>query len=404
MSREAERDEAAALGAAALGAAAEGAAAPQNHIRALMRERADWLEHLQEHYRIKATRSECGRLVSLKYNQLESPMHEALVAQCRGMVVDTIAGEVLAWPYDKFWNYGEPLADSIDWGTAIVQEKLDGSLMIVYFDPQHDDWRVASSGHPTAGGVFDADASRSFAQGFWATWSELGLARPQERGACYMFELCTEQNRVVVRHDRPRIVLHGARLAGGRELTYAEVAELAARQGWEHARTFPVTTAEQALATAAELDGMATEGYVVVDGAGRRLKIKSPRYVALHHLKGEATPRRAIELWISGETSELLACFPELAAVIVPVQELLEATIATALAETRRLCADPALTQKDFAFAVKDEAWGAIAFGLRRDGVLELEQAQRVARAMTQASLERLVERLQRAQRPQTGR
>jgi RNA ligase len=374
------------------------APAPRNLIEALMRARQDWLEHLQDHYRIKATRSECGRLVSLKYNQLESPMHEALVAQCRGMVVDTATGAVLAWPYDKFWNYGEPLADAIDWSTATVQEKLDGSLMIVYFDPANGEWRVASSGHPTAGGMFDADSSRTFAQGFWDTWTQLGMRKPDDRGACYMFELCTQANRVVVRHERPRIVLHGARRASGHELSYAEVSELAAQQGWEHARTYPVTTVEEALAAAAELDALQTEGFVVVDGAGRRLKIKSPRYVALHHLKGEATPRRAIELWQSGETSELLACFPEMAGVILPVQALLEDTVALALTETERLGQRPELTQKDFAFAVKDEPWGGLAFAVRRHGVKDLESAIRLTRAMTQPSLEKLYEKMARRQ------
>lgn len=368
----------------------------RNLVRELMEARQDWIEHLQEAYKIKVSRSECGRLVSLKYNQIESPMRETIVAQCRGMVVDTSRNQVVAWPYDKFWNLGEPLADELDWSTAIVQEKLDGSLMIVYFDPGLDDWRVASSGHPTAGGSFGNDSSRTFAQAFWAAWSELGMEKPDDRSRCYLFELCAMENRVVVQHARTRIVLHGVRAHDGGELSHAAAGEVAARLRWEHVRVFPVTNASEALSAAAELDALQTEGFVVVDRHGRRLKIKSPRYVALHHLKGEATPRRAIELWQTGETGELLLTFPEMADTITPVQARLDAAVDEALAETQRLLAIPELTQKDFALAVKDQPWSAIAFSLKRDGVTTREAAARLTRGMTLPSLERLNETLEK--------
>jgi hypothetical protein len=56
-----------------------------------------------------------GDLVSLKYNQIESPMHEPIVQECRGMVVHVPTGTILAHPYNKFWNHGEALAAPIDW-------------------------------------------------------------------------------------------------------------------------------------------------------------------------------------------------------------------------------------------------------------------------------------------------
>src|SRR5437899_1060320 len=44
----------------------------------------------------------------------------------------------------------------------------------------------------------------------------------------------------------------------------------------------------------------------------------------LNVLKGDATPRRAIELWQTGETAELLARFPEFRPVIEPVHGKLD--------------------------------------------------------------------------------
>src|SRR5512140_984747 len=112
----------------------------KNWIVQLMVERPDdWLTHLETEFKIDAVRD--GDRVSLKYDMIESPMAEPIVQQCRGMVVDTARRAVLAWPYNKFWNHGEGAAAPIDWSTARVQEKLDGSLMILYWDA--GSWVVA---------------------------------------------------------------------------------------------------------------------------------------------------------------------------------------------------------------------------------------------------------------------
>lgn len=68
----------------------------------------DWLEILRAELKIQTV--EADGLVSLKYDQIESPMGNPLVQQCRGMVVDLETCEVVAWPYDKFWNLGEARA------------------------------------------------------------------------------------------------------------------------------------------------------------------------------------------------------------------------------------------------------------------------------------------------------
>ena len=61
-----------------------------------------------------------------------------MVQECRGMVVDIKAKKILAHPYNKFHNFGDYLAQDIAWESAAVQEKLDGSLMILFCDNQED--------------------------------------------------------------------------------------------------------------------------------------------------------------------------------------------------------------------------------------------------------------------------
>ena len=93
------------------------------------------LTQLVEEYKIKVNRhSAIDNLVCLKYSQLESPIGEKIVQQCRGIILDEVNNwEIVSYPYDKFFNYGEAHAPELDWMSAKVYEKLDGSLMTLYF-------------------------------------------------------------------------------------------------------------------------------------------------------------------------------------------------------------------------------------------------------------------------------
>jgi RNA ligase len=362
-------------------------------VRDLIRTDADWLRTLETVYKISVSRD--GSLVSLKYNQIESPMSEPIVQQCRGMVVDVERGMILAHPYDKFWNHGEPGAATIDWSTARVQEKLDGSLMLLWYSVVDMRWRVSSSGHPTAGGEFGYDASRTFADAFWQTFVALKMRIPPLEEGCYtfMFELCAKENRIVVKHDQPRLVLHGARdMETGREVPREKFAELAAECCWEIVREFPIGTIEDCLAAVEQLDPIATEGFVVVDGNFNRVKIKSPRYVLLHHMRGEGmSQRRAIELWQSGETAEVLANFPEFTPEVDAVQGKIDSAITSAYRLWQQNAAAP--TRKDFALAVKDSPGSSIAFKLVALGrPALLDDATAVVRAMTVPAIQRLID------------
>lgn len=357
-----------------------------------MHSRPDWIDHLQTQYEIKVVRD--GDLASLKYNQIESPMHEPLVQECRGMVVDTARERVLAWPYNKFWNLGEALAAPIDWATAVVQEKLDGSLMILYFDDKQRGWCVASSGTPRASGSFGSDSSRTFEDAFWEIWDAIDMREPglYWRGTCFMFELCAANNRIVVMHPEPRLVLHGARdVETGVEIPHRSLTAIADACNWEVVKTFPLATPADCLAAAEALDPLNTEGFVVVDAQFNRVKIKSPRYVVLHHMKGASTTRRAIELWQTGETAELLAHFPEMSATITPVHDALDSAAVSAVADYEFHRVLP--TRKDFALAVKDRPWSAVTFKLYSiSSPADVAESKKIMRSLSLAALERIVE------------
>jgi hypothetical protein len=317
-------------------------------------------------------------------------MHEPLVQQCRGMVVHVPTGRIVAHPYNKFWNYGEALAAEIDWSTAKAQEKLDGSLMSLYW---HDgDWQVASSGTPRASGSY-GNADCTFADAFWERWYHLGMRPPHPmwRDTTFMFELCDADNRIVVKYDRPRIVLHGARcLTTGAEVLRSDLEGIAEDCGWEIVREMPVGSADEALRMAEALDPIAQEGFVVVDAARNRVKIKSSRYVALHHMRGEGVSiGRAIDLWVTGETEELLTHFPEFRDDIAPIHERLDMAAASAVVDVLQNRHLP--SRKEFAEAVKSSPWSAVTFKLYGETNPTSDLARAIMRKQSKASLERLV-------------
>ncbi len=320
------------------------------------------LETLTARYAIKARRHEVfPNLVLLKYNQIDSLFSEPIVRECRGVVLDEADGwRVVSRSFDKFFNYGEGHAASIDWPTARVQEKLDGSLCSVYW--YGGGWHVATTGTPDGSGPVGS-LDLCFADLFWRTLGRDNLDHiPDARGRTFMFELCTPHNRVIVPHRESRAVLLSVRdldtMQEERPGNYADFFPVV--------REFPLGSFEEALATFATIDPLRQEGYVVVDGHFNRVKVKHPGYVAIHHLKGEGvpTPKRFLEIARTGEGSELLAHFPEWASDYEAVKAKYEA-LADELGRQFREISATSTTQKEFALKATKTRCSAALFAVR---------------------------------------
>ncbi|WP_293052984.1 MULTISPECIES: hypothetical protein [unclassified Moorena] len=79
--------------------------------------RTQGLESLCNQFKIKVNRhQQFPDLVCLKYSQIESPLEEKIVQQCRGIILDEANNwEIISYPYDNFFNYGESQAATLDW-------------------------------------------------------------------------------------------------------------------------------------------------------------------------------------------------------------------------------------------------------------------------------------------------
>lgn len=311
-------------------------------------------------YSIKASRGvRHPSLVLLKYNQIDSPMAEPIVRECRGVILDESDGwRVVSRSFDKFFNHGEGHAAPIDWQTARVQEKLDGSLCVLYW---HDGgWRAQTSGHPEAGGKVN-DTALTFSDLFWEVFGLEGYALPadEHRDLCIAFELTTKHNRVVVRHEEPHLTMIGIRC----RRTNQEHPLTVLDHRYRPVQSFGLQSFEQIAATFSSMEPLKQEGYVVVDGNFNRVKVKHPGYVAIHHLKDGHSTRRLVEIVQSGEVGEFLTYFPEWRSEFEEIQNGLSSVEAQLEADYARLRDIP--VQKDFALEAVKTKCSAALFAVR---------------------------------------
>lgn len=279
----------------------------------------------QEPWYINAKQSERSPgLWLFKYDQINSPMREPVCQQARGCILDSEGWHYVSRPFDKFFNLGDPLAAPIDWSTARVLEKLDGSLMQLHW--WNGCWRVASSGHPDASGRVDA-SEWTFETLFWDTFHRLDLDPPgnANRHLTFLFELMSPYNRIVVRQPGARLVLIGAREnETGVEYAPDVVARL---MRWPGVAVMPHKSAESCTAAFGTIDPLDSEGFVVVDSAFRRVKVKHPGYVVLHSLRGEGipTPKRALWTILAGNADDITTNWPEWKPLFEDVRQRMEA-------------------------------------------------------------------------------
>ncbi|MEH0417880.1 T4 RnlA family RNA ligase [Streptomyces sp. B21-083] len=203
--------------------------------------------------------------------------------RCRGLIADDLTGQIIAWPFEKFFNVGEhaqgnEYAPPLPEGEPFeVYDKVDGSLGILFH--YNDRWHAASKG------------SFISEQAQWAQrWIDDHDTRALWPGTTYLAEIIYPANRIVVDYgQREDLVLLGAFDHDGTEipLTTASVEWLelgSVVRTWGALPLAKLLELAETNRTPAgdETTGMASEGYVIRYASGLRAKAKLAEYVRLH--------------------------------------------------------------------------------------------------------------------------
>ena len=284
-----------------------------------IQENIDWEERLSnDPYRIKIKRSE--GLIIFSYG-IESDFRIDVVRECRGIILDeTDNYKPVCVPFFKFGNYGEPYVEDIDWNTASVQEKIDGSLIKVWH--HKGVWRVSTNNTINAESANINNNEDTFLDIFHKAWAHTGKQFGElNPDYTYMFELVSPQTRVVIPYTETKLYHIGTRDKNTLQEIHIDI-------GIEKPKEYSIATIEACIEAAKNLDRY-HEGFVVVDSQWRRVKLKSPVYVAIHHiLNNISSDKRIIDLIISGEDAEVVAYLPEYAEMFNSMRERIDRFIA----------------------------------------------------------------------------
>ena len=295
-------------------------------------EHDNWRELLtQEPYNIKI--SEDGPYVMFKYNQLTSDFNIPMVREARGIIFrrDDFSHPA-CWPFMKFFNFGEPNAAEIDWSTAFVSEKVDGSLIKIWYDA--GDWKISTNGAIDAFKAELGDVKyNSFGTYFCDTIYEYynrfdDFTCTLNTGYTYMFELVGPYNRVVIPYEEPAIYFLGARnkYTGEEFNCSAIMAGALDMSRFKLPEQYPLNTLDDCIRIT-ENFGWNQEGFVVCDAQFNRVKIKSPAYVMAHYARNNniITRKHLIKIITSNEVAEFLCYAEDYKEELEKVQNLMKA-------------------------------------------------------------------------------
>ncbi len=255
--------------------------------------------------------------ILLKYDQLVSPTLMGLpeMQDCRGLILERGTWKVMSMAFRKFFNSEEGNAHKIDWNTAHVLEKVDGSMMQVYWDWHKNQWFAATSGTAEGEGEVNNKMGTTFNDLFWKTAKEKYNLNVEQMGKnhCFIFELTTPYNIVVKPHGESGVTLLTVRnLETLKEVTRDELLNIGSILNVPVVKSYDLNAKDVgALLRTFENMIWHDEGYVVVDANFNRIKIKNPAYVAVHHLKGKSAEHNILTIVKSNEIEEFGATFPD---------------------------------------------------------------------------------------------
>lgn len=308
---------------------------------------------------------------SVTYDMLVANREDPLASQCRGLILRPGTWDIVAYPFDRFFNHDEFCAHEIDWATAAYEQKLDGTLLIVYWDDADSRWRCGTRNMCEAqlgplGYVAFAEQADDAARVFGAeSLNDLMTRSGVSRDNTYMFELTGPMNRVVCHYDAVSLHLLGVRslmtLFEIDPVPHADLLGVPVPERWKFSNLSDM------LEVLREWHPREYEGVVVRDACFRRVKVKSPKYLAAHHATDSlgASWRSVTEAVIAGHTDDIIGLLPDYVAKrVISVQGAIADLVARTVSEYATI--QPIDDMKAFAFAAQKLQWPAAMFALKR--------------------------------------
>lgn len=247
-------------------------------------------------------RHDFDNLVGFKYttNTVYSGDWDKVTLYARGIVFDKDTGKVLAYPFEKFFNFGELVDDQGNLTTIAddviahqgydnlrqdistqkfrVMDKLDGSLGIMFWTGKK--WLIKTAGS------FESE------QAVWANnWAADNIdVTKLDKNCTYMFEIIYDEDVHPIKYDFEGLVLLGiSDNTTMKEKPLTDIIKTALELNINHAEVLEFSKFLDVLAYAKKLP-KTKEGVVVTFENGFKIKIKGDEFLALQRVFHYLTP------------------------------------------------------------------------------------------------------------------
>ncbi len=292
----------------------------------------NWRTELAEApYNLKIT--EDDGFVMFKYDQIASDFNQEICREARGLILDSYDDfRVVRYAFRKFFNIDEGFADYINWDTAVASEKIDGSIMSV--------WYARGKWHLSTNGTIDAFKAplngvcpyKTFGELFESVLPLSTFVGNRYENICWTFELVSPYNKVVIDYPKTKVYLLSVRFMDTlKELDYDQISTYAAKLRVSYPQFYYMND-EVGFRHIVEQMPEGHEGIVVRDANNNRVKIKTLLYFEMHRARnnGVLTLERAIDLILANDHAEFLSYFPEYTNYFNAVEAVIHGVIAIA--------------------------------------------------------------------------
>ena len=229
----------------------------------------------------------------------------------------------------RFFNFSENPDEKFDWNNHNAEEKLDGSLILLF--NYNNKWLVNTRGSFAQGEL--NFTKKSWADWVWETLPNKNVINQLIANLPMLWNSFLLIIKLLGIIPAPQLYLLSAiEKLTGNELEYEQSDKIATDLGVLRPKRFKFNNAieiKSFLIENAKIDPT-FEGFVLVDQHKNRLKIKSETYVSLHHLVDNGNiynPSRLVPLVLNGERSEVVSYFPEVAPYYDKVEQKLTAEL-----------------------------------------------------------------------------
>lgn len=286
-----------------------------------------------------------------------------IVQEARGIIIDLPTLTVVCWPFRKFGNWQESYADDIDWSTARVQEKVDGSIIKCYWN--YNQWCWATNNTINANNTIANNITNHTFMDIIkkaVNFNDIQYYN-MDTNNTYIFELVSPENQIVVKYDEYKLYHTGTR-------NNVTGQELITDIGIERPKEYPLTTFEECIEAVNTLNtdnkNVEHEGFVVVDANWNRIKVKSLEYVTVHHLvTNQLSKKTIIEYILNSKDLSIIENYPQYTVYFMYYKyklEELKFDIDRFLIKVRKLYEEYSYDRKAIALTIKNHKFATFGF------------------------------------------